>query len=110
MTDPDEEIARHLAQAMASGELQGSCYFGKPLPEDEAWNATPLAFRMPFKVLRNAGYRPPEIEIFHQRARLADQLAAATGEAERLALRAELSALEQAIALRLEGMRISERL
>jgi len=29
----DEEIARHLQEALASGELKGCEYFGKPLPD-----------------------------------------------------------------------------
>ena len=106
----DEDIARHLEDAMASGELRGCAWFGKPLPDDEEWQATPPAFRMPFKVLKNAGYQPPEIALFHRRAQLAAQAAAAADEAERARLLAELGALEQAIALRLEGMRLSERL
>lgn len=106
----DEEIGRHLEESMASGELRGCEYFGKPLPDDEAWEATPPAFRMPFKVLKNAGYKPPEVELFHRRARLAAAAAATADEALRKRLLAELCSLEQAIALRLEGMRLSERL
>ena len=29
----EEEIAQHLQEALASGELKGCEYFGKPLPE-----------------------------------------------------------------------------
>lgn len=110
MATLDEDIGRHLEEAMASGELRGCAYFGRPMPDDEEWDATPPAFRMPFKVLKNAGYKPPEIELFHRRAQLAAQAAAATDEAGRTRLLAELCALEQALALRLEGMRLSERL
>lgn len=106
----DEEIGKHLEASMASGELRGCEYFGKPMPDDEEWEATPPAFRMPFKVLKNAGYKPPEIELFHRRARLAAQAAATADAAERTRLLAELATLEQAIALRLEGLRLSERL
>ncbi len=106
----DEEIGKHLEEAMVSGELRGCEHFGKPLPDDAAWDATPAAFRMPFKVLRNAGYKPPEIELFHRRARLAAQAAATLDAGERQRLLAELGTLEQAIALRLEGLRLSERL
>jgi len=106
----DEEIARHLQEALASGELKGCEYFGKPLPDDAEFEATPEAFRMPFKVLKNAGYRPPEIGLFRRRAELATRVAAAADEAERLHLLHELGALERALALRLEGMRLSGRL
>ena len=106
----DEEIARHLQEALASGELKGCEYFGKPLPDDAEFEATPEAFRMPFKVLKNAGYRPPEIGLFRRRAELATRVAAAADEAERLRLPHELGALERALALRREGMRLSGRL
>ena len=68
MPTQDEEIARHLREAMASGELAGTEGFGKPLPEDAGWEATPEALRMPFKILKNAGFVPPEVELFHERA------------------------------------------
>ena len=106
----DEQIAQHLQHALASGELKGCEYFGKPLPDDAEWEATPVAFRMPFKVLKNAGYRPPEIGLFRRRAELAARVAAATDAAERVRLLGELGDLERALALRLEGMRLSGRL
>ena len=105
----DEEIARHLQEALASGELKGCEYFGKPLPDDAEFEATPEAFRMPFKVLKNAGYRPPEIGLFRRRAELAARVAEAADEAECLRLLDELGVLEHALALRLEAMRLSGR-
>lgn len=106
----DEEIAEHLAQAHRSGELRSAPSFGKPMAESEGWADTPTEFRLPFKILKNAGLPPPEIEMFHKRARLRDQLAAAASELERRALAVQLGEVEQAIALRLEGMRASGRL
>lgn len=106
----DEAIAEHLAQAYQSGELQNAPSFGKPMPESEGWAETPLEFRLPFKILRNAGVPPPEIELFHKRAALRAQLSTALSESERLDLAVKLGELEQAIALRLEGMRASGRL
>jgi hypothetical protein len=106
----DEEIAEHLAQAFKSGELQSAPSFGKPLAEAEGWSETPTEFRLPFKILKNAGAPPPEIEMFHKRAQLRERLAGAVSEQERLALATKLSEVEQAIALRLEGMRASGRL
>ena len=106
----DEQIAEHLAHALRSGELRSAPSFGKPLAESEGWSDTPVEFRLPFKILKNAGVPPPEVEMFHRRAALREQLAAASSEAQRLALAARLGEVEQAIALRLEGMRTSGRL
>ena len=106
MPTQDEEIARHLREAMASGELAGTPGFGKPLPEDAGWEATPEALRLPFKILKNAGFVPPEVELFHERATLGKALAGCASEEERIAVRQQLSDLEQKIALRLEALRI----
>src|SRR5262245_5847372 len=57
----DELIAEHLDQAYKSGELQSALGFGKPLPEAAGYLETRVEFRMPFKILRNAGIAPPEV-------------------------------------------------
>jgi hypothetical protein len=103
----DEEIAYRLAEAAASGELQSAESYGRPLRQSEGWDATPEALRMPFKILKDAGFTPPEIELFHERARLRDALAATNDSVERERLQRELSLLEQKLALRLEALRIS---
>jgi hypothetical protein len=106
----DEQIAEHLAHAYRSGELQSAPSFGKPLAEAEGWSETPTEFRLPFKILKNAGVPPPEIEMFRKRGELREQWAAAGSDDERRVLAARLAEIEQAIALRLEGMRASGRL
>ncbi len=110
MPTQDEVIAKHLQDALAKGELQTAAGFGKPMHEDKGWEATPDALRMPFKILKRAGFVPAEVEIFRQRAELNAKLAADLSEAklsqaERDALMRELSSLEQSISLRLEAMR-----
>jgi hypothetical protein len=106
----EEEIARHLQEALDSGELKAAKGFGRPLPEVSGWDETPEALRMPFKILKDAGVPPPEIELFHERARLRQALEACADESGREALRRQLSELEQKIALRLEALRINARL
>jgi hypothetical protein len=105
MRSIDEEIARHLQEAAASGELAKASGYGKPQLEDPAWNETPAALRMPFRILKAAGVVPPEIALFHERAALKLELKACTDEAERIRLGQRLSELEQSIALRLESLR-----
>jgi hypothetical protein len=106
----DEEIAHRLAEAAASGELQSAESYGKPLRQVEGWDATPDALRMPFKILKDAGFAPPEIALFHERSRLRESLAATTDAAERERLQHDLSLLEQRLALRLEALRINASL
>ena len=107
MPTQDEEIARHLREALASGELAGTEGFGKPLPEDAGWDATPESLRMPFRILKNAGFVPAEVELLHERAALSASLGNCKSEPERVELRRKLSDLEQKIALCLEALRVN---
>jgi len=102
----DEEIARYLQEAADSGELSRAKGYGKPFAEDPGWEATPEALRMPMKILKDAGVAPPEIALFHERARLRASIEVAAGPDERLKLQTRLTELEQMLALRLEALRI----
>jgi hypothetical protein len=106
----DEEIARHLKEAAESGELSQAKGYGKPLPEDPGWESTPEALRMPMKILKDAGVVPPEIEWFHERARLKASIYAVSNPIELRQLQIKLIELEQKIALRLEVLRVSSNL
>ena len=106
----DEQIAQALKEAEASGELRAARGYGKPLPEIAGWEETPEALRMPFKILRDAGIAPPEVELFHERARLRAAIEASADAAERERLGKELGILEAKIALRLEALRLNAKL
>ncbi len=106
----DEEIARQLKEAADSGELSRAESYGKPLPDDPVWNATPEALRMPMKILKDAGAVPPEVEWFHERARLRSLIASTREPLERQNLQHQLVELEQKIALRLEALRANPSL
>lgn len=107
LREQDERIARDLAESMRSGELQSAASFGRPLAQTDGWDETPVEFRMAFKVLKNAGMPAPELAVFKTRAELRAQLEAAVDDGEKQVLRQRLADLEQALALRLEGMRAS---
>jgi hypothetical protein len=109
MRSLEEEIAKHLAQAAESGELKAAPSYGKPLAAPEGWDETPEEFRLPFKVLKDAGLAPPEIALFHERAQLRSEVEAAATEADKLALQRKLGELEQKIALRLEALQAGRR-
>ena len=103
----DEEIARRLREAAESGELSRAKGYGQPQAEDPGWEATPPALRMTMKILKDAGVAPPEIAMFHERARLKASIETTTEPAEREKLQLRLSELEQVLALRLEALRMS---
>jgi hypothetical protein len=107
MSTLDDDIARHLAEAAASGELQSAPSYGKPMEAMEGWDETPESLRMPFKILKDAGFAPPELAHFRERARLRAAVEAAADDAERLRLRRLLSEAEQKLALRLEALRVN---
>ena len=106
MPTQDEEIAGHLREAAASGELSRVPGYGKPLPDDPGWNATPDAFRMPFKILKKAGFAPPKVALFHERAALSAAFETENDPERRRVLGQQLSDLEQTISLRLEATRV----
>ena len=80
--------------------------YGKPTPEDSGWDATPKSLRMPFKILKNSGFYPPEIAMFHERAALVAAVRACADPEEHKRLQQKLSELEQKLALRLEALRV----
>jgi hypothetical protein len=105
----DDEIARRIQEALESGELEQAKGFGKPMPDDPAWDATPEALRMQMKILKDAGVAPPEVALFHERVQLKARIAATQDEAERTKLRNNLAQLEQTIAVRLEMLQRSTK-
>ncbi len=102
----EDEIARKLAEAEKSGELRSAQGYGKPFEADAGWDQTPEEIRMGFKILKKAGLVPPEVELFHERARLRAALGAVTTQEERQVLQTSLSSLEQRLAIRLETLRV----
>ena len=106
----DEEIARKIAEAASSGELRIAKDYGKPFTEDSGWDATPDALRMPMKILKDSGVTPPEIALFHERARLRSALASCAEAIERERLQRALNDVETTIAFRLERLRIDAKL
>ena len=81
MATLDDHIARALAESLRNGELKSAPSFGKPLDLGDGYAATPQEWRMPFKVLKDAGMVPPEIETMRQLTALRAELAASTDEA-----------------------------
>lgn len=100
----DEQIADALAQSQRSGELQSAASWGKPLELEDAYARTPEELRMGFKILKNAGIVPPEVEMLREIAEMKQQLAACEDEAQRTALNKRIADAQQAVALRLEKL------
>jgi hypothetical protein len=62
---------------------------------------------MPYKILRDAGMLPPELELRRSLLRMEDLLAACTDEVEKGALREQLTLQRLRLELLLERRRVS---
>jgi hypothetical protein len=105
----EDHIGRSLQESHRNGELASAPSFGKPLDFGDGYEETPAELRMPYKMLKDAGYVPAEVEALKEIARLQQQIDAAPeaeGEGVR-ALRQRVAELRQHVALRLEKLRIS---
>jgi hypothetical protein len=71
-----------IRTAMAEGKFDGLPGRGRPLPADDMARVPP-DLRMGFRLLRNAGCLPPELEARKEVARLGTLMAATGDAAER---------------------------
>jgi len=101
----DELIAQDLAASLATGELQASPSWGRPLPADNGWDETPVELRLPFKLLKDAGFVPHEVVLLRELAALKGELVAGADTDGARVLRQRIADLHQLVALRLERLR-----
>jgi Domain of unknown function (DUF1992) len=101
----DDHIGRALRESEASGELRSAPSFGRPLAQDAGWEQTPDELRLPFKILKDAGVVPPEVEVMREIAELQRQLAGCSDPAVQQTLQTQISDKRQHLALRLERLR-----
>lgn len=84
---------RRIAEAIQEGKLRALEHFkGKPLPqEDDRW--IPPDLRMAYKILKNAGFLPPEIETRREIQQIEELIAATQDEHVRMKQLKKLNAL-----------------
>jgi len=81
---------RKILEAIEQGEFDDLPGKGKPLDlSDEPM--VPPELRVAYKVLKNAGYLPPELELRNEIVRLSDLIDAVGDEGEKRAKRKELN-------------------
>ncbi|HRD97241.1 MAG TPA: DUF1992 domain-containing protein [Rubrivivax sp.] len=103
----EDHIGRALARSEQSGELRSARSYGKPLDLGDGYEQTPAELRMAYKILKDAGVLPPEVQWMRDIEALRQRLVQASGDAEAAPLRQRLCELQQQLALRLEKLRIS---
>ena len=95
----EDEIGRHLKKSQATGELTQAASYGKPLDFGAGYDEAPDDLRMGFKILKDAGFVPPEIEMMKQIATVRESLATLGDSTERAVLQRRLMDLELSLAL-----------
>jgi len=103
----EDHIGRSLSESEKSGELRAAPSYGKPLNLGDGYDETPAELRMPFKMLKDSGFVPPEIELMREIEALRAVLAGAADDEAARPARQALAEKQQQLALRLEKLRFS---
>lgn len=70
----DALAERRIEEARDAGELDNLPGAGQPLPEED-WSMVAEEERIGYRLLKNAGYLPPELELHREAVALALKLA-----------------------------------
>ncbi len=98
----DEWAEQHIQQAQKNGDFDNLPGYGQPLRLDDD-SAVPEELRTGYRLLKNAGYLPPELQDRKDALQLADLLRGIKeGDARRTEIAARLRLLE--IKLRQAGL------
>lgn len=101
----DERIGEALQQSLESGELHRARGWGKRLDFGDGYDETPPDLRMGYKILKDAGAAPLEVELMREVRALEEQLGKLdAGSPEAGELRAKITDLRLEVALRIEAM------
>jgi septation ring formation regulator EzrA len=105
MAGVDEVIRQWVQKVEQTGELRNVPGFGEPFEFNDGFLETPAELRMAYKILKDAGYVPAEVEMVQRLAELREQLNATHGKAEQRALEIKVAELQQKVTMMLEAMR-----
>jgi len=103
----EDHIGRALAESEASGELRTARSWGQPLDLGDGYEQTPVELRMGYKILKDAGIVPPEVELMREIEALGLQLQALAEGEEAAALRRRIADKRLLLSLRLERLRVT---
>lgn len=101
----EDHIGKALAVSETSGELRSAPSYGKPISFGDGYEETPDELRMGYKILKDAGVVPPEVELMHTIEALRQRIDGATPNSASLADVQRLSELRQQLAIRMERLR-----
>lgn len=88
----DALVEKHISEAQAQGVFDDLPGAGKPLKlDDDAM--VPEELRAAYRILKNSGYVPPEVEALRDMREIEQMLERANDDSERSALLARFNAL-----------------
>lgn len=101
----DEWAEKHILQAIEKGELDNLSGQGKPLEIDDD-SHVPSHLKAAYRILKNSGFLPPELEDRKRALELVDLLETVEEDSEEFTLKArELEKLE--LKMKLAGINTS---
>jgi hypothetical protein len=101
----EDHIGKSLAESEKSGELRSASNFGKPLSFGDGYAETPEELRMGFKILKDAGFVPPEVELMRDIEALNRTINSAKDEEEVIQKRSQLAHMRQKLAMSMERLK-----
>ncbi len=101
MAGIDDIIGGWVKAAERSGEVKKLPGYGKPLDLDEDRHVPPR-YRMAYRILKNAGYTPPEVEMIQRVALLRAEIDNETDGRKRAELKTELHEVQSKLDVALE--------
>jgi len=93
---------RKIDEAIREGRLKTDGWQGRPLPDDTD-PFMPQDLKMAYKILKNAGFVPPEVETRREIERLEEIIAGSTDEQTRLKQMKKLDVLLRKLVLMRPG-------
>ena len=105
MAGVDEIIRQWVQKAEKSGEVRDLPGFGEPFRFEDGFLETPTELRMAYKVLKNAGYVPAEIEMLQNLATMREELNAESDPKKQHELKVKIAKMQQKATMMLEAMR-----
>ena len=103
----DDQIGQALRESEANGELRAAPSYGRPMPPDDPYDATPDSLRLPYKILKDAGLVPPEVQVMREITALQQALEATDDPSRQRSLQQAIAEKRQHLALRLERLRLT---
>lgn len=105
MSGVDEIIKQWVQKVESTGEVHNLPGFGEPFKFEDGFLETPGELRMVYKILKNAGYVPAEIELLQRLAALREQLNVTQDGEQKRRLKVKIAQTQQKVSMMLEAMR-----